>query len=208
MTEDAGVAGAAAVAAALAEALGLPPTAVTDRFATVTLTVAQQAWQPAAAAARGAGFEVLDWLSAVDRPAGDATLDVVAMLVRHPTDGRTMARLVLRTRPQSDTVDSLSGLWPSAAWHERETAEMFGVRFAGFTEDTPGGWVSDARPLLTAGWPQGPGVPPLRAAATLPARAAVTWPGLREPVEPPDMPTDAHRRRATGRRPLPPGVPA
>lgn len=33
--------------------------------------------------------------------------------------------------PESPTVDSITPFWLGADWHERETAEMFGVTFAG-----------------------------------------------------------------------------
>jgi NADH-quinone oxidoreductase subunit C len=29
------------------------------------------------------------------------------------------------------TIDSVVELWPTASWHERETAEMFGIEFTG-----------------------------------------------------------------------------
>jgi NADH-quinone oxidoreductase subunit C len=136
-------------------------------------------------------------------------VDVVALVVRDPAAGAPMARLLLRTRLVGDTpLPSLTGLAPSATWHEREIAELMGVTVTGFAEDTPDGPATAPRPLLTAGWPEPPAVPPLRRAASLPARAARPWPGAREPVEAPGLAADAHRRRTKGRRPLPPGVPA
>ncbi len=198
---------AADVARSVAGQLGVAAHSVTDHVGTVTLTVDVASWPAAAQAVRGAGFEVLDWLSAVDGPPPGAPLTVVAMLVRHPAAGTPLARLLLRTRLVDGAIPSLTALFGSAAWHEREAAEMFGVRFTGFAEPTPDGATTEIRPLLTAAWPQPPETPPLLKAATLPARAAVPWPGLAELLEPPDAPADGHRRRATGRRALPPGVP-
>jgi NADH-quinone oxidoreductase subunit C len=81
--------------------------------------------------------------------------------------------------------------FPGAAWHERETHEMFGVDFPGH----PGGLA----PLLLP--PQFEGHP-LRKEFILAARVAKPWPGAKEPGESHD-PTTA--RRSPMR---PPGVPA
>ncbi len=190
----------------MAGGLGVTPGAVQDRLQTVTLTVDVHQWVQACDAVAAHGFLVMDWLSAVDQP---PDLRVVAMFVRHPDRARgvALARILVRTTVGDDPLASLTSRWPSAAWHERETAEMFGIRFEGFVEQTPDGVSTSPRPLLTAGWPAPPVQPPLRKTAVLPARAARPWPGLREPAEPPALPGDGHRRRTTGRRPLPPGVP-
>lgn len=183
---------------------------IEERWGTVTLTVARVDYRAAAATLAGAGLCVLDHLTAVDEPEAPGTpaLDVVAVLVRDPAPGVAGTRLLLRTRVgDAEPVASLSGLFASAAWFEREVAEMFGARFDGFVERTPDGPVHEPRPLLTAGWDTPPEVPPLRRSTALTARAQRPWPGAREPVEPDDLPADAHRRRAKGRRPLPPGVP-
>jgi NADH-quinone oxidoreductase subunit C len=82
-------------------------------------------------------------------------------------------------------------IYPGAAWHERETHEMFGV---GFT-DHPGG----LRPLLLP--PEFEGHP-LRKEFVLAARVAKPWPGAKEPGE-------SHDPTAAKRAPMrPPGVPA
>jgi NADH-quinone oxidoreductase subunit C len=41
-------------------------------------------------------------------------------------------RIRLKVRvPDETEVPSVSGIWPTANWHEREVFDMFGVRFAG-----------------------------------------------------------------------------
>jgi NADH-quinone oxidoreductase subunit C len=183
---------------------------VEDRFGTITVAVPVDAWSRAAAAFGGRGLDVLDKMAAIDEsgaPEGPAT-DVVAVLVRDPGRGLSGAWVLLRTRLVGDTaLPSLTDRYASAAWHEREMAELMGVRITGFREDTPAGPVTEPRPLLTAGWSGPPPAPPLRKSAALPARAGRPWPGAREPVEPAGSADDAHRRRTKGRRPLPPGVP-
>lgn len=115
-------------------------------------------WREQLQAAREQGYDVLDWLSASDDP-----LTITACLIRSQNPGEH--RLITASAPVQTVVD----LFPSAAWHERETAEMFGVKFAG----------GDDRPLLTQ---DGDG--PLRKAAPLPARTDQPWPGAVDPAKP------------------------
>jgi NADH-quinone oxidoreductase subunit C len=74
-----------------------------------------------------------------------------------------------------------------ATWHERETADMFGIRFTG----------GDARPILVplAGQPGDLREFPLRKDVVLGARVAVPWPGAADQAD------------TTRRRLPPPGVP-
>ncbi len=151
------------------------------------------------------GMDYFDWLSAVDVPDGDPPGVDVVVHVADSSSTRARAgstasggvrRLLLRTRvPDADArLASLTQVWPGAAWHERETFEMFGVTFDGF-DDGSGDWL---RPLLL---PDGFEGTPLRKAFVLAARASKPWPGAKEPGE-----SDAHV--APGRRKtLPPGVP-
>lgn len=116
-------------------------------------------WREQVLAAVSEGFDVLDWLSASDDP-----LTVTACLVRseQPTD----LRLLSAPAP----VESITDLFASADWHERETAEMFGIVFAP---------VAPA-PLLLA-----PGVAsPLRKQTPLSARVDQPWPGAVDPAKP------------------------
>ena len=92
---------------------------------------------------RAAGFDYLLFVSAVDRPA-EAKFEVTYLISRFD-DGRQLALLadVPRERPEIDTV---SGVWAGANWHERETFDMFGIVFRGHSylrrilldEDWPG----------------------------------------------------------------------
>jgi NADH-quinone oxidoreductase subunit C len=93
--------------------------------------------------------------------------------------------LVPRERP---LLPSATAVYRGAAWHERETYEMFGVVFDGHP---------DLRPLLLPDGFQGN---PLRKDFVLAARVAKPWPGAKEPGE---SGTGAPSRR----RVRPPGVP-
>lgn len=119
-------------------------------------------WREQLATVRDEGYDVLDWLSAQET--ADGTVTVTACLLR--SDRPAEQRLIRAAAP----VPSVADLFGSAAWHERETAEMFGIGFAGS---------EDNRPLLLPGDAQ----PPLRKRAPLPARLQ-PWPGAIDPAKP------------------------
>jgi NADH-quinone oxidoreductase subunit C len=175
-----------------------------DANGTGCVDVPRELWAQALTAARDAlGLDMLDWLSAVDEPdAEPARVDLLVHLVDSRSGGERAAqaggivRLLLRTRLPADdlTVASATGVWPGAAWHERETHEMFGVEFTDFEDGTGMG----LRPLLL---PDGFEGTPLRKSFVLAARASKPWPGAKEPGE-----SDAHAAPSR-RKTLPPGVP-
>ncbi|BAS27663.1 NADH-quinone oxidoreductase subunit C [Limnochorda pilosa] len=72
-------------------------------------------------------FDYLAMLSGVDR------LEEGFEVVDHLTSLEKGLRLILRTRvPRSEPVcPSVTGVWPGADWHERETYDLMGVRFEG-----------------------------------------------------------------------------
>jgi NADH-quinone oxidoreductase subunit C len=155
---------------------------------TVTVTVPAGEWLAALAFARDQlGCDFFDWLSAVD----EAAAGVAVVVHVYSLDGRH--HLLLRTVLPGDQprLPTATGLYRGAAWHERETHEMFGVVFDG--HPGPG-------PLLL---PDGFEGYPLRKDFALAARAAQEWPGAREPGEPvqPGQPPRGRRRA------VPPGVP-
>lgn len=134
------------------------------------------AWSDELAALHRDGWTMLDVLTAVDRI---EEIEVVAHLLRPAgSDGVLVSTRVTVDQP---TLASVVAVFPGAAWHEREAAEMFGIAFAGHP---------DPRPLLLHGPVD---APPLRKSTPLPARVATAWPGAAEP--------DPGRR---ARRPQPP----
>ncbi|MGC5019727.1 NADH-quinone oxidoreductase subunit C [Micromonospora sp. DT47] len=156
-------------------------------YARATVDVPCANWSDALRAVRdddGLACDFFDWLSAVDELA--AGFDVVA----HLWSTRHRHGVLLRTRVprESPTVPSVVDVYPGAAWHERETHEMFGVDFAGH---------EGLLPLLLP--PEFEGHP-LRKEFVLASRVAKPWPGAKEPGE---------SEAGGGRRPIrPPGVPA
>ncbi|MBM7082368.1 NADH-quinone oxidoreductase subunit C [Micromonospora humidisoli] len=155
--------------------------------ARATVDVPPAAWADTLRAVRDdaeLACDFFDWLSAVDELADG--FDVVV----HLWSTRHRHGVLLRTRVprQTPTVASVVDVFPGAAWHERETHEMFGVDFTGHR---------GLAPLLLP--PEFEGHP-LRKEFVLASRVAKPWPGAKEPGE---------SEAGGGRRAVrPPGVPA
>jgi NADH-quinone oxidoreductase subunit C len=168
--------------------------------------VALAEWGTALRGAHEEGFDFFDWLSAVDETddAEAPGFDVVCHLIDTGSAGTgALRRVLLRTRvPDGQAVASLTGLWRGAAWHERETHEMFGIAFDGFDDGTGQG----LRPLLL---PDGFEGTPLRKSFVLASRVSKAWPGAKEPGEGPEGPARPERpgRAPSRRKVAPPGVP-
>ncbi len=77
---------------------------------------------------RRAGFDFLVDLTAVDYPSRPQRFDVVCHLYSFAAN----QRIRIKTRAaETEPVPSLTGLWKSANWFEREVFDLFGVRFEG-----------------------------------------------------------------------------
>jgi NADH-quinone oxidoreductase subunit C len=139
-------------------------------------------WADALSAARTEGFNFFDWLTAVDQTDAEESpgFDLVCHLMNSTTARQShgeLARVLIRTRvPNGLPAASATRLFPGAAWHERETHEMFGIDFDGFDDGTGLG----LRPILL---PNGFEGTPLRKSFVLAARASKAWPGAKEPGE-------------------------
>jgi NADH-quinone oxidoreductase subunit C len=156
-------------------------------------------WSSTVLSVREDGYSYFDWLSAVDetdREGEDAAgFDIVCHLI-DPREPNALRSVLLRTRaPEGLPVPSLTPIFRGAAWHERETHEMFGIDFDGFDDGTDLG----LRPLLL---PEGFEGTPLRKSFVLAARASKPWPGAKEPGEGHESPRAPGRRRVQA-----PGVP-
>ncbi|MDT6985009.1 NADH-quinone oxidoreductase subunit C [Streptomyces lusitanus] len=156
-----------------------------EAYEVLTVDVPSDAWIPALEAARDRlGCTFFDWLSAVDEPGtGFRVTAHVAALA-------PVRRLLLRTTVphEAPALPSAVDVYAGAAWHERETHEMFGVDFTGH----PG-----LDHLLL---PEGFEGHPLRKDFVLAARVAKAWPGAKEPGE-------SEHGGPKRRQMLPPGVP-
>lgn len=92
-------------------------------------------WQEAARFLRDspvASMEMLVDLTCVDFPDREPRFEVVVHLLSLSKGHRIRLKArVGREDGEGAEIDSLSGLWGSANWAEREAFDMFGVRFVG-----------------------------------------------------------------------------
>jgi NADH-quinone oxidoreductase subunit C len=173
------------------------PAEVVEQYERVLATVPAAGWVEALTAARdGLGADFLDWLTAVDELDEGYLVAAFVCATADRADGLGRAQgLILRTRVPKDSAGrarlaSATGVYRGAAWHERETFEMFGIDFDGHP---------DLKPLLL---PDGFEGHPLRKDFVLASRVAKAWPGAKEPGE-----SEHHAASPGRRRMLPPGVP-
>jgi NADH-quinone oxidoreductase subunit C len=150
-------------------------------------------WIAAADAAREEGYDFFDWLSAVDRTGEEPPgFDIALHLLDVEAPGALRELLLVARLPAGADLPSLTGIFAGAAWHERETHEMFGIEVTGFDDGTGLG----LRPLLL---PDGFEGHPLRKDFYLAARVSKDWPGAKEPGQP-------HTGGPGRRKMQPPGV--
>ena len=163
--------------------------------------IATDAWRPAGLAVRRSGCEYFCFLSALDwmpspygkgeddptEPAPERSTETKQGVAGGETRFQVFARVVdphrhvgltMKVDVPDDTmtVESWSNVYAGANWHERETWEMFGIRFAGHP---------DLRHMYLPTSFEGH---PLRKDFPLLARIIKPWPGIVD-VEP--MPADA-----------------
>lgn len=136
-------------------------------------------WAGEAAAARQAGFSLLINLTAIDELGRGDHIRVVLTLENPRT--RERADLVTVTPRAGARLPDLAGVFPGAAWLQRQVRDFFGVEFDG----------GDNRPLINHA-----GGAPLRKDVLLEPRQAKPWPGAVEPGS-----SEPGRRKL-----LPPGV--
>ncbi|MER8031792.1 NADH-quinone oxidoreductase subunit C [Streptomyces bauhiniae] len=168
-----------------AEELFGPDATAEESYDVLTVDVPPAAWLTALETARTTlTCTYFDWLSAVDEPGTGfrVSAHVVAL---HP-----VRRLLVRTTVphEAPVLPSAVGVYAGAAWHERETHEMFGVDFTGHPA---------LDHLLL---PENFEGHPLRKDFVLAARVAKAWPGAKEPGE-------SEHGGPKRRQMLPPGVP-
>ena len=72
-------------------------------------------------------FDYLLDISSVDNFGSEPRFEVVYELYSLST--RTHLRLKLSVSEDDPTVDTVSDIWPTADWHEREVWDMMGLRF-------------------------------------------------------------------------------
>jgi NADH-quinone oxidoreductase subunit C len=105
--------------------------------------------------------DFLDFVAGVDR--GDDGFDVVVQL--YSTTRRHQVRVKVAAGKEEPSAPTISDLYPGANWHERETWELFGIRFEGHPQ------------LVKLLLPEQFEGHPLRKDFPLTSRLAKPWPG-------------------------------
>lgn len=95
----------------------------------LTITVARENIVAACQAVQQAGYNFLEDVTAVDwypsEPRFQITYHILSMTLKE------RIRLAVRLDGEDAALDSITGVWPSANFYEREVFDLFGVRFAG-----------------------------------------------------------------------------
>jgi len=82
----------------------------------------------------GLDFALLSWVGGVDLLPREPRFEVVYHLLSLTHNVRFVLKLQV---PEADAqVPTVCGVWPTANWHERETFDFYGIRFAGHPDLT------------------------------------------------------------------------
>ena len=95
----------------------------------MTLTVAPEAIVAAGLAVQKAGYNFLEDVTAVDWFPASPRFQVSYHIVSHTLKERIRLRVMLEE--ESPTVETITAVWPSANYYEREVFDLFGIRFDG-----------------------------------------------------------------------------
>jgi len=117
---------------AVAALLAWKPEAVADAIwdrGELTLTIAPEGIRQAAKAVQAAGYNFLEDVTAVDWYPTEPRFQVSYHILSHSLKRRIRLRVFV---PGDDpAVDSITSVWPSANFYEREVFDLFGVPFTG-----------------------------------------------------------------------------
>ena len=95
----------------------------------LTLTVSREHVIAATDALKAAGYNFLEDVTAVDWYPSEPRFQITYHILSHGRKARV--RLAVRLDSQDAAVDSITPVWPSANFYEREIFDLFGVHFGG-----------------------------------------------------------------------------
>ena len=95
----------------------------------LTLTIAKDQIREAAAVLQNAGYNFLEDVTCVDWYPSEPRFHVVYHILSHILKERV--RLVSQVDSVDPVIESITPVWPSANFYEREVWDLFGVRFSG-----------------------------------------------------------------------------
>ena len=95
----------------------------------LTLSIAPEAIRSAAATVQAAGYNFFEDMTAVDWFPSSPRFQLSYHILSHSFKERIRLRVMLDE--VDPTVESITPVWPSADYYEREVFDLFGIRFAG-----------------------------------------------------------------------------
>jgi NADH-quinone oxidoreductase subunit C len=95
----------------------------------LTIAVARENVIVAATTLQQAGYNFLEDVTAVDWYPSEPRFQITYHVLSHSMKQRV--RLVARLDSDSASIDSITSVWPSANFYEREVFDLFGVHFGG-----------------------------------------------------------------------------
>ena len=95
----------------------------------LTITVAAENIVAACKAVQAAGYNFFEDVTAVDWLPNEPRFVLAYHIVSHKLKERV--RLAVEVSGDDPVVPSITGVWPSANFYEREVFDLFGIRFAG-----------------------------------------------------------------------------
>ncbi|MGD0649055.1 MAG: NADH-quinone oxidoreductase subunit C [Acidobacteriaceae bacterium] len=95
----------------------------------LTLTVAPETIRAAAQAAKDAGYNFFEDVTAVDWYPAEPRFQVAYSILSMGLKQRI--RITARVSGDDPRIDSITSIWPSANFYEREVFDLFGIHFPG-----------------------------------------------------------------------------
>jgi NADH-quinone oxidoreductase subunit C len=95
----------------------------------LTVTVARENIVASCEALKTAGYNFLEDVTAVDWYPSEPRFQISYSIFSFSLKRRI--RLVVRLESESASLDSITSVWPSANFYEREVFDLFGVHFGG-----------------------------------------------------------------------------
>ena len=95
----------------------------------LTLKIARDHIREAAALVQRAGYNFLEDVTCVDYYPGEPRFQVIYHILSHGLKARL--RLAAPVDSAEMEIASITSVWPSADFYEREVFDLFGVRFSG-----------------------------------------------------------------------------
>jgi NADH-quinone oxidoreductase subunit C len=108
------------------------PEALVDakfQFAELTLTIAASHLRAAAESVQAAGYNFMEDMTAVDWFPSSPRFQLSYHILSHSLKERI--RLVAMVDGSQPSIESITPVWPSANYYEREVFDLFGISFEG-----------------------------------------------------------------------------